>query len=96
MRFEWDNVKNEINRKKHGIDFGEAVFMFTDKEVLSLYDEEHSESEERWITIGHHPDGMVMVVCHTHRVEDGTEIIRLISARKATKGEMERYYESKR
>ena len=65
MRFEWDNGKNEKNKKKHGIDFGEAVFIFTDKDVLSLYDEKHSESDERWITIGQNPEGAIMVVNHT-------------------------------
>jgi uncharacterized DUF497 family protein len=95
MRFEWDNGKNEKNKRKHGIDFGEAAFVFTDKGVLSFYDEKHSESEERWITIGQLPEGTLMVVSHTHRIEDGTDVIRLISARKATKGETEQYYESK-
>lgn len=95
MRFEWDNRKNEKNKKKHRIDFGEAAFVFTDKEILSIYDDEHSKVEERWISIGRHPEGVIMIVSHTYRVEDGTEIIRLISARKATKKEKERYHESK-
>ena len=80
MIFEWDENKNAINIKKHGIDFNEAV-MFDDPE--------HSEDEERFLLIGMSKALNILTVCHCYRADD--EVIRLISARKATKTETEFY-----
>jgi uncharacterized protein len=92
MRFEWDPVKNASNIKKHKISFDEAVYVFLDKNALSIYDNIIIE-EDRWITLGIIPDGKTLVVVHTDRVND---CIRIISARKATKNETKQYYNSLR
>lgn len=90
--FEWDPAKARRNLKKHGITFERAATLFLDPHALSELDEEHSEHEERWITMGVDRTGSVLVVCHTYREEgdDGARI-RLISARKATKNETKQY-----
>ncbi|MCU5773806.1 BrnT family toxin [Erwiniaceae bacterium BAC15a-03b] len=90
MEFEWDSVKAEINHLKHGLRFEEAVFVFDDPFHLSIQDRiEHGEY--RWQTIGMVQGLMLMVVAHTTRFEDGTEIIRIISARRADRKERKRY-----
>ena len=52
MRFEWDEMKNQLNRKKHGIDFETAMLVFNDLQRIEIYDEEHSITEDRYNTIG--------------------------------------------
>jgi uncharacterized DUF497 family protein len=89
MRFEWDPVKNASNIKKHGISFDEAIYVFTDKNALSILDEDNIIEEDRWITLGTIPEGKTLVVVHTERSND---CIRIISARKATKNEIKQYY----
>ena len=84
--FQWDETKNQLNRQKHGIDFGEAAFVFQDNERLEYLDEWHSDDEERYITIGRVDE--VLFVVYTERGDD----IRLISARIADKEEREMYY----
>ena len=93
MQFEWDTVKNRQNVKKHGISFDAAVKVFYDESRLEIYDENHSEYEDRFITIGL-IDGKVIIlyVCYTTR----KDAIRIISARKATKEERKNYYDSKK
>lgn len=92
MLFEWDPLKNNNNIRKHGISFEKAVYVFTDRNALSIYDDEHSEHEDRWITIGLIPEGNVLVVIHTDRVYiENQEVIRIISARKATDKETADY-----
>lgn len=88
MNFEWDEKKNEINKKKHGISFEHAVQVFEDEFRLEDYDEYHSDGEERYSVIGMVND-LLYVVC-TDRPENDS--IRLISARLATKTERKRYY----
>jgi hypothetical protein len=88
MRFEWDPEKNRSNLAKHGVSFDDAVCVFAcGDETLELYDERHSDLEERFITIGPIPRGLVLVVW-TEREDD---IIRVISARWATPGERRLY-----
>jgi uncharacterized DUF497 family protein len=93
MRFEWDPQKNDLNLKKHGVSFEDAVQIFSDRNALSLFDEDHSLPEERWITIGNTGSGKTLVVVHTERIKtnDGFTI-RLISSRRATKNEENQYY----
>ncbi len=67
--------------------FEEAVYIFSDKYSLTLFDEEHSEDEERWILLGKSLNAMVLVVIHVFRDKDGIEIVRIISARNTTKKE---------
>ena len=91
IRFEWDDKKNVLNIMKHGIDFHEAVTVFLDEDGLIINDPEHSEKEERFIIIGVSNKGNILIVCHCYREND--EVIRLISARKATKRETKQYLE---
>ena len=87
LRFEWDEKKEELNIKKHGINFEVASHVFLDPERIEYYDAAHSNAEEdRFITIGY--VGEVLTVVYTER----TEILRIISARMATKKEREAYY----
>lgn len=90
MQFEWDDEKEKINIVKHGIDFTTAARVFKDENRLELYDETHSDTEDRYITIGI-IDGIayLVMVVYTER----EEAIRLISARKATKQERRMYYD---
>lgn len=90
MQFEWDDEKEKINIVKHGIDFTTAARVFKDENRLELYDEAHSDTEDRYITIGI-IDGIayLVMVVYTEREES----IRLISARKATKQERRMYYD---
>lgn len=90
MRFEWDDKKEEANIRKHGIDFSTAALVFNDENRLDLYDEIHSESEDRYITIGMVGGiAYVVFVVYTER----KDVIRLISARKATQLERSLYYD---
>ncbi|MDP2168647.1 MAG: BrnT family toxin [Thermodesulfovibrionales bacterium] len=91
MKFEWDTEKEKTNRKKHGVAFQEACYVFADKFMLTLYDERHSDAEDRWITIGQSLNNRVIVVIHTHRKTNDKDAVRIISARKATKHEEKQY-----
>ena len=90
LNFEWDENKNEINKKKHKISFEEAATVFYDDNALMIDDPEHSEQEERFILLGQSNRANILVVCHCYRASD--TVIRLISARKATKTETKQYY----
>ncbi len=90
IRFEWDPVKNDINQRKHGLDFETASLVFDDPNALSLQDRFEND-EERWQTIGSIGGVVIVLVAHTMRLEDDAEIIRIISARKATRLERQSY-----
>ena len=93
-RFVWDPVKEASNIRKHGVSFRRGASIFRDPNQLSLYDEEHSEKEDRWITMGINGGGILRVVIHTFEQIDQDSIeIRVISVRKATKREAEQYRE---
>lgn len=92
MRFEWDEAKNESNRRKHGIRFELAVEVFDDPMAVSVRDRE-VEGEERWQRIGLVRDLRLIVVAHAFRDKFGVEITRIISARKATASERRLYEE---
>jgi uncharacterized DUF497 family protein len=90
LKFEWDPDKNKRNKKKHGVDFEEAKTVFQDEMALELYDEEHStDNEDRYIIIGISSKTRELMVCHCYR--NGDEVIRIISARRATIAEMKLY-----
>jgi len=91
MKFDWDENKNRINIKKHGISFEEAAFIFSDFNAISLFDEEHSQDEDRYITIGKIKIYGIIVVIQTERIESDIEYIRIISARKAVVTEKNEY-----
>ena len=88
--FEWDEDKNIFNIHKHGISFEEAKTVFDDEFIIYLTDEEHSQDEERFIVLGASALDRLLIVCHCYREND--EKIRLISARKADKREINYYY----
>ena len=91
-QFEWVPAKAHQNAKKHGVTFERAATVFLDPDALSEFDGEHSQEEDRWITLGLDRTGTLLVVCHTYREEtEASARIRLISARKATRNEAKQY-----
>lgn len=90
IKFEWDENKNEINKKKHSISFEEAKTVFYDEDALLIDDPEHSQEEERFIILGLSRKANLLVVCHCYRASE--TVIRIISARKATKNEAKQYH----
>lgn len=90
LKFEWDENKNKINKSKHKVSFEEAKTVFYDVEALVIDDPDHSEDEERFIILGESSRANLLVVCHCYRVSE--TVIRIISARKATKTESRQYY----
>ncbi len=93
MRFEWDEAKNQANIRKHGVDFREAAYVFSDPHALSIPDDEHSDDEERWVLLGRNRNEKILLVVHTFRQGDS---IRLISARKASPAEQTTYFKRAR
>ena len=91
IKFEWDENKNSINKKKHNISFEEAKTVFYDENALLIDDPEHSEQEERFIILGTSLKANLLVVCHCYRQSD--TVIRIISARKATTTETNQYFD---
>ena len=90
LRFVWDVEKESVNRRKHGVTFTEARSAFDDDNGLLIDDPDHSsESEERFVLLGLSELLRILVVVHAYR--DGGEVIRIISARKATPSERARY-----
>ena len=90
MKFEWDSDKDAANRRKHGLSFGLATAVFNDPYHLSIQDR-HEDGEERWQAIGNINGVAVVLVAHTFVENDGKEVIRIISARKATPVERRAY-----
>jgi uncharacterized DUF497 family protein len=92
--FEWDPRKARDNRDKHAITFDEAATVFRDSKALSIFDPDHSETEDRWVTMGISEKGRFLLVIHTFREEsENAFTIRIISSRKATKQETQTYGE---
>ncbi len=89
MRFEWDSGKAAKNLRKHGVSFHEAISAFYDPLATTGDDPDHSEDEERLVTFGFSSAGRLIVVSHTER----DDVIRIISARRATHTEREIYEE---
>lgn len=89
IKFEWDTAKAATNLKKHGVSFEEAQSVFYDEFAVQFYDEFHSFNEERFLMLGISSGSQLLLVCHCER--DGGGIIRIISARKATKQESSFY-----
>ena len=91
MIFEWDEEKNQQNRKKHGIWFEEAQAVFEDDYAKVFLDKEHSNQEERFLIIGASSSKRTLIIIHCYRQNE--QIVRIISARKASKKEREVYEE---
>lgn len=92
--FKWDPRKALGNRDKHAVAFDEAATVFKDSKALSIFDPDHSEAEDRWITLGISENGRLLIVVHTFQKESEDAVtIRIISSRKATKQEIKTYGE---
>jgi uncharacterized DUF497 family protein len=85
--FEWDPAKADENERKHGVSFEEASSSFADPESLTVYDPEHSASEDRYVLLGMSAKGRLLVVTHLERGDN----IRLVSARPANRREAAQY-----
>ena len=90
LKFEWDNKKNKINTRKHGVSFEEAQTVFYDEYAIQFFDPEHSEDEDRFILLGSNTKLKTLVVCHCFRQKE--RVIRIISARKADREEEQEYW----
>jgi uncharacterized DUF497 family protein len=91
MKFSWDPNKEKINRRDHKVSFFDACQVFADQCLLTMYDEDHSAEEERWISMGQISNGKIMVVVHTYKCMQKKEFVRIISARVANKKESREY-----
>jgi len=94
ISFSWDDRKNKINQKKHGVPFEEAQTAFFDEYAIEYFDPDHSKNEERYLMLGLSYRLRVLVVAHSLR-KNGSEI-RIISARRATKKEQKVYFGERR
>jgi uncharacterized DUF497 family protein len=90
VSFSWDSRKNEANKKKHGVSFDEAKTVFYDENAIRYFDPDHSDDEDRFLMVGLSQKLRTLIVCHSFMEEDS--VIRIISARKATKGEEDNYW----
>lgn len=93
MIIEWNEDKNKSNKKKHGLSFEKAQLVFDDPLQINIQDR-HTHGEERWQTLGRVEGLAIILVAHTIKDTDGNEVIRIISARKATKQERTHYEKS--
>ncbi len=90
IRFDWDKKKETVNKRKHGTSFTEAQTVFSDENGLLIHDPDHSQNEDRFIILGLSSRLRLLVVSHTYRKDDA--VIRIISARKATRSEQQHYW----
>ncbi|MEQ1953261.1 BrnT family toxin [Mesorhizobium sp. CN2-181] len=92
LEFDWDPGKAETNRRKHRVNFEEAMSILADPLALSRLDDESSEGEERWVTLGRNGAGKLLVMVHTFVELSGERAaIRIISARAPTRREVRQY-----
>lgn len=89
LRFEWDPRKGAANRQKYGVSFEDAQSVFADERARLIDDPDHSEDEDRFLLLGLSSSLRLLVVAHCYRVEGN--VIRIISARKATRDEQDYY-----
>lgn len=89
MRFAWDESKADENRRKHGVSFEEASTVFADENARLKHDPDHSQKEDRFVLLGFSAKLRLLLVCHAYR--ENEEVIRIISARKATPNERKQY-----
>jgi len=90
--FEWDDAKAESNLSKHGVAFMEAMSVLLDPLAMTRFDDEHSDDEERWVSLGRTANGRLLLVIHTFSATGPhSALVRLISARSATRRESEQY-----
>ena len=89
LQFEWDDVKATANARKHGVTFEEARTVFFDEQAKLIDDPDHSEDEERFVILGLSSTPRLLLVCHCYRKSGN--VVRIISARKATNKESKYY-----
>jgi uncharacterized protein len=90
--FEWDPNKARSNVAKHEVSFRTAAPVFKDPGMMSIFDEENSLDEDRWITLGMVSTGQILLVIHTfNEISPDEAVIRIISVRKATRSEIQQY-----
>jgi uncharacterized DUF497 family protein len=89
MIFDWDDNKAESNKKKHGVSFAEAATAFSDPNAIEFLDEKSSHKEDRWVLVGLSARSLVLLVVFVERDE---KLVRIVSARKAVKDEVNQYY----
>lgn len=94
LKFEWDNNKDKINSKKHGVSFDEAQTVFYDEYAIQFFDPDHSENEDRFLLLGMSFKLKTLVICHCFKQEE--TIVRIISARKADKDEEQAYWSKRK
>lgn len=90
IAFEWNPAKARANLKKHGVAFEVAATVFFDDRAIEFYDDSHSDWEDRMLLLGLSTKLRLLLVCHCYRESDS--VIRIISARKATRNESTLYY----
>jgi uncharacterized protein len=95
LRFEWDPIKARLNHQKHGISFEDAMHVFEDPYALFEQDRIDETGEPRWQAIGFSGGVAVLLVAYTVREEGTDEVVRLISARRATRKERNRYEQTR-
>ena len=92
LDFEWDPLKAASNLAKHQVSFEEAATVFNDPLARTVYDQAHSQFEERWFTLGHSDQARLLAVSHTYTATGPNSVrIRIISARLATRTERQHY-----
>lgn len=89
IEFDWDPAKAKRNLKNHGVSFDEAKTVFYDDFARQFYDEGHSEDEDRFLLLGVSNTSRILLICHCEI--ESTDVIRIISARKATAKERQLY-----
>ena len=95
--FEWDDAKAASNLAKHDVDFMDAMTVLLDPLALTRFDDEHSDEEERWVSVGRAANDQLMLVIHTFSATGpNSALVRLISARLATRREREQYENDER
>ena len=95
IRFEWDPAKARTNQRKHGVSFEDAMHIFDDPYALFEQDRASEAGEPRWRALGLAGGVMLLLVAHTVREEGDDEVVRLISARQATRRESKRYEQTR-
>ena len=93
IRFTWNQRKSHENERKHGVRFDDACTVFADEGALLIADPDHSDEEDRFIIVGLSSHARLLTVCHCYREGDG--VIRIISARKATRNESGQYIQGR-
>jgi len=94
LTFAWDERKSRENERKHGVSFEEAQSVFFDDDALEFFDPDHSDEEDRFLLLGRSSRLRVLLICHCLRQSD--QVIRIISARRATQKERSVYKEGRR